>query len=63
VKTGASINIVGIVSTLLCVHKARKVYYKSKFDKYQNNPKQAWRTINEILRRKKQDTTINEVRK
>jgi hypothetical protein len=63
VKTGATISIVGIVSTLQCVHKARKVYYKSKFDKYQNNPKQAWRTINDIHGRKKKDTTINEVRK
>ena len=48
-------------SVNIAMREAKKVYYKSKFDKHQNNPKQAWRTINDILGRKK-DTTINELK-
>ena len=43
------------------MREAKKVYYKTKFDKHQNNPKQAWGTINDILGRKK-DATINELK-
>jgi hypothetical protein len=43
------------------MREAKRVYYKNKFDKHQNNPKQAWSTINDILGRKK-DTTINELK-
>ena len=49
-------------SVNIAMREAKKVYYKSKFDKHQNNPKQAWRTINEILGRKKKDTMINELK-
>ena len=40
------------------------VYYKNKFDKHQNNPKQAWKTTNDILawEEKKGDTTIKELK-
>ena len=49
-------------SVNIAMREAKKVCYKSKFDKLQNNPKQAWRTICDILGRKKKDTTINELK-
>jgi hypothetical protein len=46
-------------SVNIAMREAKKVYYKSKFDKHQNNPKKAWRTINDILGRKKDTILTN----
>ena len=41
---------------------AKKDYYANKFAGKNQNPKQAWRTINNLLGRNKKRTTINEIK-
>lgn len=40
----------------------KKEYYTKKFSDSKQNPKTAWRTINDILGRNKKYTTINKIK-
>jgi hypothetical protein len=41
---------------------AKRDYYANKFTNNKQNPKYAWRTINNILGRNRKQTTINEIK-
>ncbi|CAB4024243.1 Hypothetical predicted protein, partial [Paramuricea clavata] len=41
---------------------AKRDYYANKFTNNKQNPKYAWRTINDILGRNRKQTTINEIK-
>ena len=49
-------------SVNIAMRKAKVDYYRSRIDHEKNNPKQAWKTINDILGRGRKDTTINEIK-
>ncbi|CAB3986133.1 Hypothetical predicted protein [Paramuricea clavata] len=44
------------------LRSAKRDYYANKFTNNKQNPKYAWRTINDILGRNRKQTTINEIK-
>ena len=44
------------------MREAKLAYYRNKFDSSTDNPKQAWKIVNDILGRKRKDTLINELK-
>ena len=44
------------------MRRAKSAYYRSKVASQNNNPKRAWKTINNLLGRSCNDTVINELR-
>ena len=44
------------------MRSAKRDYYANKFTNNKQNPKYAWRTINDILGRNRKQTTINEIK-
>ena len=44
------------------LRSAKRDYYANKFTNNKQNPKYAWRTINNILGRNRKQTTINEIK-
>ena len=43
------------------IRNAKKSYYNNTFDKYSNNPRKTWQTINEVTSRVNNKSVINEI--
>ncbi|CAB4042980.1 Hypothetical predicted protein, partial [Paramuricea clavata] len=52
--------LLNVANTAL--RSAKRDYYANKFTTNKQNPKYAWRTINDILGRNRKQTTINEIK-
>ena len=46
----------------VALRRAKSAYYRSKIASQNNNPKRAWKTINNLLGRSCNDTVINELK-
>ena len=46
----------------IALRHSKKEYYTKKFSNNKQNPKKAWRTVNDALGRNRKHTTINEIK-
>ena len=46
----------------IALRHSKKEYYIKKFSDNKQNPKKAWRTINDVLGRNRKHSTINEIK-
>ncbi|XP_048580104.1 uncharacterized protein LOC116603374 isoform X1 [Nematostella vectensis] len=46
----------------IALRQAKSNYYRNKIANQKNNPKEAWKTINSLLGRTKENTTVNELK-
>ena len=46
----------------VALRRAKSAYYRSKIASQNNNPKRAWKTINNLLGRSCNDTVVNELK-
>ena len=46
----------------IALRNGKREYFSTKFLMYKNNPKNAWKTINEILGRSRKQNTVDEIK-
>ena len=46
----------------IAMRNAKKQYYATKFANHNKNPKQAWKTINDILGRNRKQNIVHEIK-
>ena len=46
----------------VALREAKAVYYRNRFESAKHNPKQTWKTVNQILNRNRQEQVIHNIK-